>query len=294
MELAVVINFVLGLAALIVVSCILVVSLTQIVAWYEYANSRPELMATRFRLSTLWGVLKPMVREVVVLSLLVPLWPFGFFKKAERRHASDEVPILLLHGLFQNQACWWWFRRQLEGAGHSVHSLNLSPWHNVEALTEILEKKIDRLRHRDGISQVVLVGHSMGGIIARNYIQLRGGAEKVRCCIQLGAPNQGSKLAPFALTPLGVLLMPSSDFLKRLNEAPLPETCSVTSIFSRNDAMVMPYSYSYLPGARNVELDGLGHTSLLFSRRALSAVQQELAGEKECDPSTLPQANVTK
>ena len=279
---------------LVFCACAGVVFLTQVVSWYEYANANPELVARRFASGRLWAVSKVALLETLALFHLVFLWPFGLFHQGfPRRLQPDDTPVILVHGLFQNRTCWWWLARALRRRGNKVLRYSISPWHNIEAVTEILDQHIDRLRHRYGIRQVVLVGHSMGGIIARNYVQLRGGAPKVAAIIQLATPNQGSKLAPFAISPLGVLLVPDSPFLQRLNAAPLPDCCPVTTIFSRRDNMVLPYSGCHLPGARNIELDGLGHTSLLFSPRVLNLVHQLLshAGDVRCTASTLSPAD---
>lgn len=274
-----------GLLTLAFWGCVIVVLLTQVVSWYEYANANPTLVYQRFSLGQLGQLFRCTLRETLVLFSLLPIWPIGFLPRPTPKMSKDTVPIILLHGLFQNQACWWWMRRQLKKQGYVTVSLNLSPWHNVEALAEILDKKIDRLRHRFGIQQVVLVGHSMGGMIARNYVQLRGGDTKVASVVQLGSPNNGSKLAPFAISPLGLLLLPGSDFLQRLAEAPMPQDCEITSIYSRRDNMVLPFEYSHLPDGRNIEIDGLGHTSLLFSRRVLQLVLQQCQGVDRCRPS---------
>jgi len=278
MTLLLVLLILLGLLLLLdLLACALVVLLTQVAAWYEYANARPELVQQRFLPGRWQPVLRTMLRETLVLAHLVPLWPLGLLPCPVRRMPPETVPIVMVHGLFQNRICWWWMARRLRRLGHRhVICFNLSPWHNVESATELLAKQIDRLRHRHGIRRVALVTHSMGGMLARNYVQRRGGADKVATLVQLAAPNQGSKLAPFAVTPLGLSLLPGSDFLQRLAAATLPDGCPVTSIYSRDDNMVLPASCGYLPEARNIELDGLGHSSVLFNERVAQLVHHQL------------------
>jgi pimeloyl-ACP methyl ester carboxylesterase len=265
------------LLLLIVLACGLVVLLTHVTAWYEYANARPELVQQRFQAQHWRPAVLSMLKEWLILTHLVLLWPLGLLPPQRRRMPASAVPVVLVHGLFQNCSCWWWFAYKLRRLGHRhVLCFTLSPWHNIEAATELLAKQIDRLRHRHGIRRVALVGHSMGGVLARNYIQLRGGADKVAAVVQLGSPNAGSRLAPFAVTPLGLALLPGSEFLQRLKMAPLPAECPITSIYSRRDNMVLPYTSSHLPGARNIELEAPAHNSLLFHDRALQLVHRQL------------------
>ena len=64
-----------------------------------------------------------------------------------------------------------------------LHTIYLPPSRDIETLTERVALKIDSLRHSRNCAKVDLIGHSMGGIIARNYVQIRGGADKVDKCI---------------------------------------------------------------------------------------------------------------
>ena len=172
-----------------------------------------------------------------------------------------------------NRACWWWVKFRLRRRGlRNLYTINLPPWKDIEALTERLTLKVDELRLAGAGDKVHLVGHSMGGIIARNYLQLRGGAERVDRCVLLAAPNHGSKLAPFALSRLGEALVPGSAFLNRLNAAPLPHPETITAICSRHDNIVLPWQSARLPGARNIELAGMGHVGMLYCPRALAAL----------------------
>lgn len=53
---------------------------------------------------------------------------------------------------------------------------------------------VDQVRRESGADKVVLIGHSMGGLIARDYV-VRGGAPKVKATISLATPYLGSPMA---------------------------------------------------------------------------------------------------
>ncbi len=63
----------------------------------------------------------------------------------------------------------------------------------VEALAAELNTRIEA----DGVRDVMLVGHSMGGVVAR--VALAAGAGRITRVVQLGAPNAGSFAAVLAL-----------------------------------------------------------------------------------------------
>jgi len=233
--------------------------------WYESANRDPGLVLYRFRLTRLVLAASLILGEAACLMATILLHPIGWFNRKLPPLTREQTPIILLHGLFQSRACWWWLKLNLRRHGHiALHAIALPPWKDVEVLTERLAKTVDTLRHRHGTCRVHLVGHSMGALIARNYLQIRGGAGKIERCVFLGAPHGGSKLAAFALSPLGLLLIPGSAFLQRLATAAWPDRTGVLNIYSIHDNMVLPAENAFLPGISNAEMTGMGHTSLLF------------------------------
>lgn len=263
--------------AILLIIDLLIVVLSYSMCWYEYANSAPQLLDKRFRSKSLRMAGAVIIQETFYNFLTVLVFPFGLLDPRRQPGQRGETPVLLLHGLFNNRASWFWMKWQLRKQGfNNIITINLSSWHNEEVLTELVAKKVDELRHRLGVNKVHLVCHSMGGIIARNFIQLRGGAAKVDNCVFLGSPHSGSKLAPFTLAPLGRILVPGSDFLQRLNTAKPPEGVNTTNIYTRKDNMVLPNTSSELPWGKPVMLDGLGHTALIYRKVAQQAVLEAL------------------
>lgn len=260
------------LLGLITAFCVL----TFTILWYETANSRPELLSGRFTLKRLWFAGRLFIGEYLAVCCNILLLPFGCFPPRERTQPQG-TPVLLLHGLFHNRAIWSWIRLRLRLHGFSdLHSINLPPWKDIEWLTERVANRVDELRQQRGIDRIDLVGHSMGCIIARNYLQIRGGAKKVRHCVLLGAPNNGSKMVPFAVTTLAQHLMPGSPFLGNLNAAPWPEGVTITNIVSRHDNLVLPPETAILAGKSNIELTGVGHNALLYHPRAFRPLLKAL------------------
>jgi len=256
----------------------LVVLLSYTVAWYERANSQPELIERRFTAHGIGIAAWLLIQETGCLLITLLLNPFGWTTPKEPVGvASEKAPVILLHGLLQNRSCMFWLQRQLAKAGYQqTICINTPPWRDLETLTEVLAKKVDELRINLKVDKVILIGHSMGGIIARNYVQNRGGAAHVSSMVTLGAPHHGSKLAPFAVSQMGRSLLPSSNFISQFNKVAWPQETQATSIYTRYDNIVLPADSSKMVGAKLVELDGMGHTSLLFHPRSIQAVIEAL------------------
>ena len=268
------------LLLLLLIFDLLVILLSFSILWYEYANSHPELIRNRFSRENLRTLPRLLLPEAFFNFVTILSVPFGLYTPKRQSLKRGNTPILLLHGLFVNRACWFWFRTRLKRHGfENIVSINLSAFHSEEVLTELLAKKVDELRHRLGVNKVHLVGHSMGGIIARNYVQRRGGQDKVDRLIFLGTPHQGSKLTPFSFMPLGKLLIPGSDFLTRLNSEPPPTQVQVYNIYTRKDNMVLPNSSAQLHWGTQIQLDNMGHTSLIYRAAAIDATVAALKGQ---------------
>ncbi len=252
----------------------LTVLLSYTVAWYERANSQPDLIERRFTTRGLCIAIWLLIQETGCLLLTILLRPFGWLQpKLPDAGQVIRPPVILLHGLFQNRSCLFWMQYRLRSAGYQqIISINSPPWRDLETLTEGLARKVDELRINLKVDKVILIGHSMGGIITRNYVQSRGGAAYVHGMVTLGSPHHGSKLAPFALSPMGKTLLPGSAFLRQFNSIPWPKETRAVSIYTRYDNIVLPAESSRMDGSQTVELNGMGHTSLLFHPRSLQAV----------------------
>ncbi len=252
---------------------------------YEKSNRDNRQIKQMVSLGGLWLTLRILVQEYIFLLITVILWPIGFFNQKDGAEpAQEQTPTLFLHGLFLNQACWLAMKLRLKMQGFTnLHSINLPPTRDVETLTERVALKVDSLRHSCKCERVHLVGHSMGGIIARNFVQIRGGADKVDQCVLLGSPHQGSKLAPFAVMKLSEAIMPGSEFLANLNKQPLPGKVAVTNIYSRHDNLVIPHESAILDQATNIELAGKGHNTLLYDNSVFNHIRSILKTDNADD-----------
>ena len=260
------------LAVLLLVSAGLLalsVILSFSIAWYERVNHDPTLAAERRHLLAA----RLMATEFACLCATLLLRPLGWLPTRIPSRSSPRPPVIVLHGLFQNRSSLLPLQWRLRAAGYDrIFSINTPPWRDLETHLDAVAAAVAAVRQRCASRQVVLVGHSLGGILARGYVQLRDGAPQVAACVTLGTPHHGSKLAPFAVTRLGRALLPGSALLTRMNRQPLPADVAWTSIYSRHDNIIVPVDHARLDGADNVELTGVGHTALLFSGRVAAAV----------------------
>jgi triacylglycerol lipase len=136
--------------------------------------------------------------------------------------------------------------------------------------------------------RIDLVCHSLGGVVARCWLQELGGARRVDRCITLSSPHKGTYGAYWVAGRVGREMRPDSQILQRL-EAGRAAAASVkfTSIVAGSDNIVFPRVFadysrrpaSEEPGAAHDELvhmPDVGHVGMLFSPRVLRAVADRL------------------
>lgn len=199
---------------------------------------------------------------------------------------AARIPVVLVHGLVDNHSIFAVMRRSLRRRGFAqVCSWNYSPLlSHVARGAEDLGAHLQRVCEQTGHERVHVVGHSLGGLLARYHVQRQGGDRHVASLVTLGTPHQGSLLAHLLPTPLVRQLRPGSAVLQELAEPAPGVRTPVTAIYSDLDQVVIPTSAARCDHpdlqARNVLVRGLGHTSLAFHRRVLDEVAATLAGQR--------------
>lgn len=60
-----------------------------------------------------------------------------------------------------------------------------------EIAKQYLKPKIEQVMKETGKSKVIIIAHSMGGLVSRYYIQNMSGTQKISALYMLGTPNEG-------------------------------------------------------------------------------------------------------
>jgi triacylglycerol lipase len=208
------------------------------------------------------------------LKLFLVIQPFERLWMGADRLPQGRRVVLLIHGYGCNRGAWWWLRRRLEDAGYAVATLNLEPpYIAIEHYLAALDARIEAACAEAGVRQVTLIGHSMGGLVARAYLEQKG-CGRVEQLITMATPHAGSVLSRIGMGANSRQMEFNSPWIKALWQQ-RPELPMV-SLRTSHDNFVMPQDSQRFPGARDVELPALGHLALLFSPRAAEALLEGL------------------
>jgi pimeloyl-ACP methyl ester carboxylesterase len=184
------------------------------------------------------------------------------WRMPKRAAAPAHMPVVLVHGVLCNAGVFaWTIRRFAEEQVGPVYALSYGPpLAPIERFSAQLAALVDQACRDTGADQVVIVGHSMGGLVAREYLRTCGGA-KVARVVTIGTPHHGSRFAHLAAGACLAQIRPGSAWLAALPDA--PPSPPVVSLWSPHDSMVAPQTSAVLEGATNVAFLGVGHNALL-------------------------------
>lgn len=193
-------------------------------------------------------------------------------------------PIVLVPGFFTNRGYLWAWRRFLLKQGYGqVYAVSPEPiFHSVEKNAEHLARFVDELLAATGAKRVILLGHSMGGLVIRLYLHRFGGMPKVALAVAVGSPLQGTVLAEgkermgpiiAQLTRRNAWVM---ELVREAESAPCPTP--FISIWSPHDSIVAPQTSAKVAEhyGRNIVLPGVAHMEMVSSTQVMRLLKQSL------------------
>ncbi|MFE9724763.1 esterase/lipase family protein [Streptomyces sp. NPDC005794] len=200
--------------------------------------------------------------------------------------ADDRRPVVLLHGFIDNRSVFVLLRRSLARHGwHHLESLNYSPLTcDIRTAAELLDRHVEEICARTGHREIDIVGHSLGGLIARYYVQRLGGDRRVRTLITLGTPHGGTAAAPLAgAHPIVRQMRSGSGPIEELRRPAPGCRTRFISFWSELDRVMVPVETACVDhpdlDAVNVRVTGIGHLALPVHPAVASAIRQALESD---------------
>jgi triacylglycerol lipase len=192
-------------------------------------------------------------------------------------------PILLVHGYIENHAIFTVMERALRRRGFDMltaYDYGLLT-HSIPRAAVRLGETIEKLATHSGYERIHVIGHSLGGLITRYYVQRLGGDSCVHTLVTLGTPHQGTHLARAApLLPLVRQLTPRSPIIQELAEPAPGCRTRFIAFHSDIDPVIVPSGNARLEhpdlNVRNIGVRGVGHLSLPRNGRIAFTIAEAL------------------
>ncbi|WP_434595328.1 lipase family alpha/beta hydrolase [Streptomyces sp. A5-4] len=248
------------------------------------------------------ALLRATALELAILAGHLFLYPSGIAQERRRDPVGEPVvlpetsrlpttgrprpPVVLLHGFVDNRSVFVLLRRSLARHGwHHLESLNYSPltW-DIRTAAELLGRHVEEICDRTGHAEVDIVGHSLGGLIARYYVQRLGGDTRVRTLVTLGTPHTGTRVAPpMSAHPIVRQMRPGSDVIEELREPAPGCRTKFVSFWSDLDQLMLPLETACVTHedliAQNIRVTGIGHLALPVHPAVATGIRQALQAQ---------------
>jgi len=210
-------------------------------------------------------------REGIALLRQTPLMPLDLrWRAIEVAPAARDI-VVLLHGLFATAGAMRPLRRAIEsGLGVPTASFTYEPGCDVRTLCARLGALLEGITPT---TRVHLVGHSLGGIVARYYVQVSPRDHRVVQTISLGSPFAGSRVASAVPRWIARDVAIGSRVLAEIERNwRRGDHVPHTSIVASHDQMVIPHWSAAYPHGDVVIAEARGHNALLFDREVADRV----------------------
>ncbi|QDN95982.1 hypothetical protein FNV65_06380 [Streptomyces sp. S1A1-8] len=198
------------------------------------------------------------------------------------------IPVLLVRGLSDGASVVSPLRRGLGDCG--VGPITVVGYHafspDIRAAARVLGDQVELACARSEARIVVLIGYSLGGLIARYYVQRLGGDAYVPLVITLATPHGGTATALLAPAhPLLRQLRPGSGLLTELAEPAAGCRARFVAFYSDLDEAVIPATSGLIDHpdlkARNVLVPGVGHLTLPLHQPVIDQVRSLLTAAQQ-------------
>ncbi|NOZ87931.1 MAG: alpha/beta fold hydrolase [Deltaproteobacteria bacterium] len=190
-------------------------------------------------------------------------------------------PVVYLHGTGVGSGSLGLLRYYQAAKGHGAgfafdYDTNADFDDSAFGLLCFLDKVLEQAPPGPG-EPLTLIGHSLGGLIIRRYLQLYPNQHPVKRVFLISTPNYGTHLAHYFPTAVTCAMLPDSKFLAELNDGShIHDKVHYVSLYGDKDLFVLPRESMRLDGSECVVIPGLGHNNIVLSPALMAEIEMRL------------------
>lgn len=249
------------------VVCVALLSL-KIINYLAYWTARP--------IASWIHWIHAMVFEAFGIVIMLLLRPIGYLWKMKAGSGRGQ-PILLVHGYIHDSSAWIYLKRKLLANGFGpIYMVNFNhPFLSIIEYVKQVAEKADEIEKETGRKDLIVIGHSMGGIVSCFYATKVAPPGKVTDVITIASPLGGTLLARVGLGEDAREMELDAELLTQLQEAMRSnKEIRFFHVVSKTDEIVIPFTSEFVQGShgRRFVVDDIGHISVLYSHRVAEKI----------------------
>ena len=229
-------------------------------------------------------LLQSFAGSVAAQLLVIATYPLGRLRPYTGTISRTGRPrVVLVHGLYHNSSAWLFWARPLARLGFTDISKFSYPsfWTTKNKLHHDFDNFMNRVLDQDPAKDVILIGHSLGGLLAATWAASTSRPDRILGVITLGTPFGGSTLARLGMGTLARTLRLRENCALPVSPQDRTEVPKI-AIVSSTDNMVLPPKNLIPPEGWEVcRTNPEGHVTMLYSgctRDRVLAFVTRLAG----------------
>lgn len=226
-------------------------------------------------------------------------------RKQQKLPAMDGKAVIMVHGIVRSSKSFGTLEKRLVEDGYTVFGFDYpSTRVPIPEAAEYLRKCIKSL---EGIDEIYLVVHSMGGLVVRSMIK-EDPDPRIKRMVMMGVPNKGAELADMLKKnplfkaiygPAGQQLVTDNQGLIRDLPTPKFEFGVIAGgrgtekgfnpVIPGDDDGTVAVASTRLPGAADFVMEPVLHSFLMFNKNCVEATARFLkSGRFHADKPAQP------
>ena len=198
----------------------------------------------------------------------------------------------MIHGLWDNHHAFDCLINELNSLNISVFAPDLKHDFGRISLIDLAVQLDEYISSNIGENiPIDLLGFSMGGLVARIWLQNMGGDRRVGRFISVGCPHKGTLLAqlipPFLFRGISEMGRQSPLLLDLNSNISKLANIECISFFCRWDLMVLPGWQAALPIGKAFEMNVFTHKSMIINHKAIDLLVDAIINDYSKDLSVL-------
>ena len=211
--------------------------------------------------------------EIALQFIVFIMLPFDLLRKWGNFKGDKEKMVILLPGYTETQFIFYKLKKRLSKKKIGYEVLRYHPFlGSLSTQINALENSVLKVIQSNPNIKIYLVGHSMGGLIGRKYVETCEYSQ-IKKLIMVSTPHKGTILAKLAIGRSSIDFSPKSNFINELKTNSLH---SALNIYSEGDNLIVPPSSLQYFDKNFILKNSLLHNSTMFSNESLNIMLNEI------------------